>query len=1630
MKIVQLEHSLVKKQIMSQIGNKSVVFESLCLIIPKYTSLKDFPNKDKVLKHKLDGSFSTPKAHENVINLRKSYTKDRIKKRESLDQSIYTGQILSNQFKQCKINPKHNDETNLPPNLGYIYRNPSLPSSSISSNCRLVNNHYNDRSQSCSPPIKNHSIMKNINSKKRSIILASSYSPKAHRKLDDSQNGKITTKRVPQIRQNIQKSPPVLKEKYEPNEEVFIYDYNMDSLNNDKSGGMTKLESNLKHFAIEIHSQLQNKLATLLKIENDLDKEIPIRKPLVMISTPNENVDSDTESSNLNSANEIVNFLKRGIGYGMDSKDEKIRKFQKKKFTARLKKQIGDYCMLLGRIDDALIHYESAIEANKLIDDPLWTAGSLEGWCSACICKMSNLYSSSSPSSQSCNKSLSAENLNAYPKNLFIINDLTKPNLLLDKNTMDKGSTSSPNKSIHSSFKSKYLKSPFFNQSHLLSIGSSPFLAKSKSRIKLLPFSQLDYTKLPHQVSERFRHAIDLYDEIPEAASIRFETILKTIHYHAQINQNLTAALYIQEAIYLRLNIKDEDTVSKYLAISDLYGIIGMKRKEAFYKRVASLQTVSAIESNPLWIECNLLLTQVLSGYSIPLDLKELRSEKMHSGWPSIQHRIMNELIVCARRCDNFPLAARHAMFNLQFLYPYMTKKDIREDLELLKALVYKSKYLGTNSIVLENGLMLAPVPMVDFPVISQLSFPSYPPSLKPHLVKKHFLKNKSYNSKPIAIKINDQHRKLKPAEYEDDINYNPNTNIERNGFFTSPMFSTTSSSSSDSLTSVEDHGFYDDIVESIPKSLKKFRKKNVNPFIYSPFFENLKARRESADEHLRHLRQRVLSASSKFHDGTFDSDVNDGEIDAVWVKDEPAQLIFHISNPLPTDLPINYIGIISDKNTFREIRPKIVSSCKNKLQKPNDTRGSELFDTPEVLKAEDVSSYEKEIPPPLLILPPSGQNIYRLKRRRPTVTPYVIDNTTPKQTFFLSSGRALPSNETRNFDPSWDVSKPSTSTSEIGNTFAIYVVPHNSGKFVINGYYVELYDGLRNNIRDKDLKALSDPSRDYFFEKRKHLGTLSVPTRLHSFHYVVKVAPVLPLLRYSTTFPTVNYTPPPITISSQPNYAASYVIPKIFANIYTGEYIECPITITNLGEVSVEAIKLFLCKFRDRNLYNQLLTFNPKSLKSYILHWKPNALALDSAHSLIPINPNSSKVIFISIYGGNDFYKPNVPLVDGVNERKESTHNSPYAPSPSHITAKFSNLKPFKLKYTSTSPAQQSKETPQTTIHDSKIKIVYSGNSNENHGFGRELEICFHIEIKNAVIIKQCDILPSEKMDECYLVLDLTNVDLVNEICVQYTRDKKVDIEPRETTKIALAIKKINIDIVCKASFPPGYLNINDDLKNPNDNLLSKPLSSLLNYLNYLIDIQVEITWKIISFFFMQIYYRTISDTFSRIRLYTLDWTSEQLDALIQPQITWELTLVGNIEKNDEFCLVKVSQVVFVSVLVHNNSGKDYKDFHVSIKYYQNLQNGHLDYDMTDKVIFVGTLNQNINNITSKSTYRHNVSFIFQCAGIFFIKMICSEYYKSDSNNNENKTLKAPIPWSHCPILCFQVLPESYTEE
>uniref|UniRef100_A0A1S4J791 Uncharacterized protein n=2 Tax=Culex quinquefasciatus TaxID=7176 RepID=A0A1S4J791_CULQU len=436
------------------------------------------------------------------------------------------------------------------------------------------------------------------------------------------------------------------------------------------------------------------------------------------------------------------------VGLDLESRNNK------KRCVGRMTKHLGDLTLQAGLVAESLNLFHSASETLRAISDSLWLGAAFEGLCAASaillypnfrytmsIQRNSSLQENTSASSpqkfnQARNQLLANSNnnnnSNAYngdsgspavrPKKAdMVINLNSETASIPDKTSASSNSSAS---SISSTFSSGSGGSTASGSSSSLT-DSGTLVNKSASTAQKFPPNILQ----PEDIPARYREAIINYSKYRNAGIIETEAALKAARICIEQGKNLDVAMFLQNVLYINLNMSEQQRVRRFEVLTDLYQKIGYNRKAAFCQRLAAWRHVAVSNTNPDWGQSYRLMLESFSGHKLSLEPQEVLEN--NTGWPVLQIDLLQQLVGTARRLGQPALATRHMTFLLQTMWAQLNSHDQKEMALQLQNLASQCEGAPV-PLVLENGTVIPPANLTDLPLCSQLLVKDLPSHMRP----------------------------------------------------------------------------------------------------------------------------------------------------------------------------------------------------------------------------------------------------------------------------------------------------------------------------------------------------------------------------------------------------------------------------------------------------------------------------------------------------------------------------------------------------------------------------------------------------------------------------------------------------------------------------------------------------------------------------------------------------------------------------------------------------------------------------------------------------------------------------------------------------------------------------------
>ncbi|XP_067624858.1 protein brunelleschi isoform X2 [Eurosta solidaginis] len=419
------------------------------------------------------------------------------------------------------------------------------------------------------------------------------------------------------------------------------------------------------------------------------------------------------------------------VGLDMDSRANRRR------CVGRVTKNFADLSLQAGLVRDALNLYHTACEILRAIGDLLWVGACEEGLCSASIMFMYPHLRYNEPLHRNASLQDGLLPLRNATERLRANDTTSKMHVSKQQHSSrDDLQENIPTCQMTSA------SSSCSSVSSILTTNSSPSgtptSSSSTSTISAAQHGTIA-TELPNNIIKPeelhtyYRRAIINYSKYKIAIIIETEAALKAARICVEQNRPLDVAMFLQNVLYLNVNMSEPDRIKRFEVITDLYQQIGYRRKAAFFQRLTALKYVQQGNPNPDWTQTYRLMLESFSGYLLSLDPMEVIDNA--AGWPALQIDLLQGLIAAARRLGQSALATRHMTFLLQTQWVHMSpteQSDMCVQLQNLSAQCEGSPV----PLVLESGTIIPPANLTDLPYCMDLSVRDLPAHLRPQRIK------------------------------------------------------------------------------------------------------------------------------------------------------------------------------------------------------------------------------------------------------------------------------------------------------------------------------------------------------------------------------------------------------------------------------------------------------------------------------------------------------------------------------------------------------------------------------------------------------------------------------------------------------------------------------------------------------------------------------------------------------------------------------------------------------------------------------------------------------------------------------------------------------------------------------
>ncbi|VEN36763.1 unnamed protein product, partial [Callosobruchus maculatus] len=478
--------------------------------------------------------------------------------------------------------------------------------------------------------------------------------------------------------------------------------------------------------------------------------------------------------------------------------------------------------------------------------------------------------------------------------------------------------------------------------------------------------------------------------------------------------------------------------------------------------------------------------------------------------------------------------------------------------------------------------------------------------------------------------------------------------------------------------------------------------------------------------------------------------------------------------------------------------------------------------------------------------------------------------------------------------------------------------------------------------------------------------------------NYKVQVVPSLPLLEVTTSLPQ--------TLSAS-GFQDNNVTMTASASLYHGQSGECVINLKNVSDVQIEMLEIDINSILDSIVQDQIFKLDEEEVKL-----------------LLPIAPNEVKSFKVLLFSPGNFLLPNVvasptfpqDLGSGVFSSMSASlpggslamrHNSSFRSSNSGQSSIVGGL--------TTLFHQQ----PSNSTVEAQLRIKYSGSDGIVAEYCRSCSLLFVLEMIPSLHVTNWDVLPAETSSQFYLVLDIVN--LTNqEMELQYTSGKTMLVDGQESCRVPVPVDRCPLSKLSAFYQDSAERNSEERMKNNVDveRICSEHITDL-----------VDLRWHLLA-----------SDIRGVASLKGISLSSRMLDIVRMSPLNWEVVINGGVIRTQEEVTWEAGNPLPLKMSIANGLEKALCHLTLSIQFYQDYDNGILNYRMDTRLAVAGATKKIIPHLEPNLKADHQCNVIFFSPGQYKLDIQCC----APENNvaTANPLLPTGHIWRFTPTISITV--------
>ncbi|KAL1513674.1 hypothetical protein ABEB36_003053 [Hypothenemus hampei] len=470
--------------------------------------------------------------------------------------------------------------------------------------------------------------------------------------------------------------------------------------------------------------------------------------------------------------------------------------------------------------------------------------------------------------------------------------------------------------------------------------------------------------------------------------------------------------------------------------------------------------------------------------------------------------------------------------------------------------------------------------------------------------------------------------------------------------------------------------------------------------------------------------------------------------------------------------------------------------------------------------------------------------------------------------------------------------------------------------------------------------------------------------------YYKVNVIPSLPILEVATSLPQS---------ASFSNFHDDSIVTSASLSLYHGESTQCTITLKNTSQIPIEMLEVSINTILEASLQNEIFQVDQEEVSL-----------------ILPLLPEQSASFTVKLYGAANFLalnsavSPSIPFELNSGGFNSLTTSLPGTSSFSRVNSSIRSSHSGQSSLVGGLTSFVQSATSSSSI-EAQLKIRYSGGPGFGSQHCRISTVFFVVDLIPSIHVTNWDVLPAEKNDQFYLVLDVENL-TTQEMELQYAECKRMIIEGQESCRVPVPVER------CPLS------KLSDFYEEPSQ---SKKLAEINRICSEHISNLVKLNWILNA---------TDSCGIASVKGITLN--SRMLDIVRMSPLEWEVKINGDIFGTEEDLVCEAGDCMELQMSVANSLETSLKDLTLAIQFYQDYDNGTLNYRMDTRLAISGSTKKLLSLLEPKNMANHRCNVVFFSPGIYKVDIQC---YTPD-NNATTSLVSAGHVWRFTPPISIQV--------